>query len=378
MSAALNGSALPASSDLITAPTLLTPSAINTVDLAPVNVTANVPADDSFFGGIGSQLAQNYRASRQVIDNVLQGANHLIDHADATIDTARGALRDWSSQHGGVIGGAIGKYVSDQIGAAQGFGLAAAKAVTGTASLAVSVSDVTNPASWVLDTERNIDHVMSTYRTLDTIDSVTSLGRWAADPQQSLHNATALWDGVTAEYRKDLAAGDASKAVGRLSFEVVSAGAPLLAAKVGKAGTIARAADEAAAAAAAADAARVGEEAAAAAARGGDVSAAGVGRGSATKNTVERTVAGETTSTAIGKSVHAQLAAARRASGDFDLVNQAIVDSAGNPVEVVRRVDLSTGKPVLQSGSQVSKPDAIQFKNEVIIDDKPLGRFAST
>ncbi|MDR6937891.1 hypothetical protein [Luteibacter sp. 3190] len=174
-------------------------------------------------------------------------------------------MRFATGQHGGVIGGAIGKYVSDQIGVAQGFGLGAARAATGTASLAVSVFDVTNPVSWVLDTERNIDHVMSTYRTLDTIDSVTSLGRWAADPQQSLHNATALWDGVTAEYRKDLAAGDASKAVGRLGLEVVSAGAPLLAAKVGKAGTIARAADEAAAAAAA---------------RGGDVSAVGVGRGS--------------------------------------------------------------------------------------------------
>jgi filamentous hemagglutinin len=41
---------------------------------------------------------------------------------------------------------------------------------------------------------------------------------------------------------------------------------------------------------------------------------------------------------------------------------------------VTRRVNLSSGKPLPESGYQVSKPDAVQFKNKVIIDDRPLGR----
>lgn len=44
---------------------------------------------------------------------------------------------------------------------------------------------------------------------------------------------------------------------------------------------------------------------------------------------------------------------------------------------MTRRVDLSTGEPLPESGCQVSRPDAVQFKNEVIIDDKPLGRPVS-
>lgn len=86
------------------------------------------------------------------------------------------------------------------------------------------------------------------------------------------------------------------------------------------------------------------------------------------------TKTGETASTSTGKMVHARLAAERRLSGEFDLVNQPLVDAAGNPIEVTRRVNLKTGDPLPESGYQVARPDAVRFKGDVILDDKPLGR----
>jgi hypothetical protein len=85
-------------------------------------------------------------------------------------------------------------------------------------------------------------------------------------------------------------------------------------------------------------------------------------------------VNGNTLAAATGTLVHAELAAARRASADFDLVNRPLADADGNPVIVTRRVNLATGEPVPESGYQEAKPDAVQFKSDVIIDDKPLGR----
>ncbi|SKC03791.1 hypothetical protein, partial [Luteibacter sp. 22Crub2.1] len=174
ISAALDARPLPASTDYITAPTLLTPAAtdFNTVNLEGVTVTANREADASFFGSVGDRLVQNYRQSRQLLDDAVAGAGQWIDKAETSLDHARGSLRDWSMQNGGSVGGAIGKYVSDQIGLAEGFSLGAAHAVTGVVSLAVWASDLVNPVTWALDSQRNIDHVKSTYRTIDTLNSV--------------------------------------------------------------------------------------------------------------------------------------------------------------------------------------------------------------
>jgi hypothetical protein len=84
--------------------------------------------------------------------------------------------------------------------------------------------------------------------------------------------------------------------------------------------------------------------------------------------------AGETASTIVGKSIHKNIADARRASGEFDLVQAAIKHKNGNPILVSKRVDLKTG--VAQPGSPVQEAvvDAVIFEKELIIDDKPLGR----
>jgi hypothetical protein len=84
-------------------------------------------------------------------------------------------------------------------------------------------------------------------------------------------------------------------------------------------------------------------------------------------------ITGETLATATGKSIHADLAAARRASGDFDLVNAPLVDANGVAIQVPKRVNLTTGEP-LDARVQIARPDAVRFKNDLILDDKPLGR----
>jgi hypothetical protein len=83
---------------------------------------------------------------------------------------------------------------------------------------------------------------------------------------------------------------------------------------------------------------------------------------------------GETVHTRSGKLVHRQLADERRAAGDFDLVNQTIVDAGGKPIQVPARVDLETGAPVTRTGTQTARPDAVSFERDLILDDKPLER----
>ncbi len=87
-------------------------------------------------------------------------------------------------------------------------------------------------------------------------------------------------------------------------------------------------------------------------------------------------VAGETEATALGKSYHSQRAAERRASGEFDMVNQPFVGADGRPILVTKRVDLRTGEPIPESGFQVARPDSVVFRRDLgaVIDDKPIGR----
>lgn len=85
-------------------------------------------------------------------------------------------------------------------------------------------------------------------------------------------------------------------------------------------------------------------------------------------------ISGETPSTKLGKEIHAERAAQRRASGQYDLVNEAIPDKAGNPIFVPKEIDIKTGKPKPDTPLQKAVPDAVNFNQALIIDDKPLGR----
>ncbi|HEY1756202.1 MAG TPA: DUF4157 domain-containing protein [Bryobacteraceae bacterium] len=83
---------------------------------------------------------------------------------------------------------------------------------------------------------------------------------------------------------------------------------------------------------------------------------------------------GQTPSARIGTRVHAERAAARRAAGTFDLVNQPITDANGKQIMVPDRVDLKTGAPAPDAEMQIAKPDAVDYKAEMFLDDKPAGR----
>lgn len=85
-------------------------------------------------------------------------------------------------------------------------------------------------------------------------------------------------------------------------------------------------------------------------------------------------VAGETEATRIGKQVHKEMADIRRASGEYDAVNSPITDQNGNPIDVAKSYDLRSGEPKPGSPLQTANPDALNYGERLIIDDKPLGR----
>jgi hypothetical protein len=82
---------------------------------------------------------------------------------------------------------------------------------------------------------------------------------------------------------------------------------------------------------------------------------------------------GETTATITGKTTHSKLANGRRISGEFDLVNSSFLYENGTPVQVPKRVDLSTGRAT-DNRVQNVRPDAVNFESDLILDDKPYGR----
>ena len=82
---------------------------------------------------------------------------------------------------------------------------------------------------------------------------------------------------------------------------------------------------------------------------------------------------GETNATRVGKEVHKKLADARRASGEWDEVNERITNADGDPIEVPRKINLKTGEPI-GTDTQATQPDAVSYERGEILDDKPDGR----
>ncbi|OAB38859.1 hypothetical protein, partial [Paenibacillus glacialis] len=83
-------------------------------------------------------------------------------------------------------------------------------------------------------------------------------------------------------------------------------------------------------------------------------------------------ITGETNSTKAGKKIHKEKADERRASGEYDTVNEPLKDNDGNIIEVPKRID-KNGEP--SKKYQRSIPDAVQGPPKGnIIDDKPVGR----
>lgn len=79
-----------------------------------------------------------------------------------------------------------------------------------------------------------------------------------------------------------------------------------------------------------------------------------------------------------GIQTHLEKGRERIASGEFDVVNlpgqeSPMTDKSGKPILLPERVDLQTGKPVEGKKPITSSPDAISYKADRIVDDKPAG-----
>ena len=83
---------------------------------------------------------------------------------------------------------------------------------------------------------------------------------------------------------------------------------------------------------------------------------------------------GETQATAMGKKVHKQRADERRASGEYDSVNERLKYADGSVIKVNRTIGKKSGK--VSRTMQAVMPDAVKGPNKggIIIDDKPKGR----
>jgi hypothetical protein len=325
------------------------------------------------------------------IDGAIDGAGSAIDGAvhgaEHAIDDGRKAIVDFGEHHGGVVGKAVAQQVSDGIGVVEGVGLGAYDAGAGITKLAVGAGRLTSPLHWAGHPEQNMARLSATGSALTTMAKLGSPAEWALHTQENLQASQALWNGVTAGYQDAAQSGDAAKFAGRATFDIGS-----LFIGVGEANAAVKTAEGANALAHVGEGVTVVSRAEALTVIGGGTaevapalthaaeSAPALTRAAESTAVVghdaqaTKAVTGETASTATGKAVHKQLADERRATGDYDLVNQPLVDAAGTPIQVPHRVDLKTGEPI-PGRTQVAIPDAVKFeKGGIIIDDKPLGR----
>jgi DNA/RNA non-specific endonuclease len=160
------------------------------------------------------------------VNGALDGAGHAIDSAvhsaEHATDDARHAIVDFGERHGGVVGQAIAKNVSDSIGVVEGAGLAVYDAGAGVATLARGAGALANPVEWIAHPEQNMARLTTTGNSLTAMAKLGSPIEWAMHPTENGHAAQALWNGVTAGYQDAARSGDWSKFAGRAVVDVGS------------------------------------------------------------------------------------------------------------------------------------------------------------
>jgi len=70
---------------------------------------------------------------------------------------------------------------------------------------------------------------------------------------------------------------------------------------------------------------------------------------------------------------HDLLAIERRLSGEWDVVDKPLIGADGKKVSVPDKFD-AAGNPAPGARLRTPEPDAVSFKREIVLDDKPLGR----
>lgn len=142
----------------------------------------------------------------------IDGAVH---DAEKSVDGFRHDLETFAQEHGGVIGGAIAKSVSDGIGLTEGAGLAVYDMGKGIVQLADGAGKLVNPLEWAAHGGDNLQRLQTVGKTAEVLGNLASPAAWASNPQGNLDTAKALWNGVTGGYQDAAKSGDWSKFIGR-------------------------------------------------------------------------------------------------------------------------------------------------------------------
>jgi hypothetical protein len=133
------------------------------------------------------------------------------------VDDQRTFLSNDADRRGGVLG-ALEHVVSFQLGVNEGFVMGATDAVVGVAKLADGASKITDPIEWMNDPQANLDRITTTGKTISALNDLSNPEAWLTKPDQNIHTAKALWDGVSQGYRE----GDVAQGIGRGIFDIGS------------------------------------------------------------------------------------------------------------------------------------------------------------
>lgn len=198
---------------------------------------------------VADRLEDVDQAKSWVVDRI----DEAVDGAEQRLDGFREDLVDFGRDHGGVVGEALARQVSDGLGVAEGAGLALYETGKGLVQLADGASDLVDPLEWVARPERNLETLESVGRTAQVVVELGSPVKWITDPDGNMRAVGAIWDGVTEGYRDAAAEGDWAEFAGRALFDIGSAVVGVGAAA--KSGRVAGVADDVADASRALDAA---------------------------------------------------------------------------------------------------------------------------
>lgn len=145
-----------------------------------------------------------------------------VKSAESGIDGFRKDLVSFGKEHGGFVGEALARNVSDSVGFVEGGALALYDMGSGVVKIASGAGHLLNPVDWITKPKENLGRLEAVGNTVGTLAKLGSPIGWAMDPKGNAKAAGQLWDGVTKGYQDAAKDGDYSKFAGRLVVDVGS------------------------------------------------------------------------------------------------------------------------------------------------------------
>jgi hypothetical protein len=145
-----------------------------------------------------------------------------VKSAESGIDGFRKDVVSFGKEHGGFVGEALARNVSDGVGLVEGGALALYDMGSGVVKIASGAGHLLNPVDWLTKPSENIGRLEAVGNTVGTLAKLGSPIGWAMDPEGNAKAAGQLWDGVTKGYQDAAKDGDYSKFAGRLVVDVGS------------------------------------------------------------------------------------------------------------------------------------------------------------